>query len=89
MADDERWLPIPCWEGYYEVSNHGRVRSLPRTIIRRNGLRYTVRGRVLRPVPHRRGRWPLAVTLAINGTAKQYLIHRLVAETFEEQEIAA
>jgi hypothetical protein len=28
----ERWLPIPGWDGAYEVSNFGRVRSLPRRV---------------------------------------------------------
>ena len=79
----EHWRPVAGWQGYYEVSNLGRVRSLPRTLIRRNGTRYRVRGRVLKPVPHRRGRWPLAVTLAANGTTRQYLVHRLVADAGE------
>lgn len=26
----ERWLPIPGYEGYYEVSDYGRVRSVDR-----------------------------------------------------------
>lgn len=29
--DDERWLPVPGYEGFYDVSSLGRVRSLPRT----------------------------------------------------------
>ena len=36
MADadytNERWLPVPGYEGHYEVSDMGRVRSLPRTL---------------------------------------------------------
>ena len=36
MADadytNERWVPIPGYEGHYEVSDMGRVRSLPRTL---------------------------------------------------------
>lgn len=27
---EERWLPVVRWEGIYEVSDRGRVRSLPR-----------------------------------------------------------
>ena len=42
----ERWLPIPGYPGY-EASDQGRVRSLDRVTIRRNGHRYTCTGRVL------------------------------------------
>lgn len=30
--NEERWLPVPGYVGEYEVSDRGRVRSLPRTI---------------------------------------------------------
>ena len=33
----ERWLPVPGYEGYCEVSDHGRVRSLERVIQTKNG----------------------------------------------------
>jgi NUMOD4 motif len=36
---DERWLPVVGWEGYYEVSDHGRVRRVPRTVLRKDGVR--------------------------------------------------
>jgi len=39
-ATHETWLPVPEWEGLYEVSNLGRVRSLPRR---------GTHGRILRP----------------------------------------
>jgi hypothetical protein len=28
----ENWLPIPGWEGLYEVSDHGRIKSLDRVV---------------------------------------------------------
>lgn len=48
----ETWLPIEGWEGRYEVSTHGRVRSVPR--LDRLGRR--LRGRVLQLVDQRIGR---------------------------------
>jgi hypothetical protein len=36
---DETWLPIPGYEGAYEVSDQGRVRSLDRRIIADGPLR--------------------------------------------------
>ena len=33
----ERWKPVKGYEGIYEVSSHGRVRSLDRTVNYSNG----------------------------------------------------
>jgi len=30
LMENEIWKPVPDWEGLYEVSNMGRVRSLDR-----------------------------------------------------------
>lgn len=34
----EIWRNIPGWEGYYQASNLGRVRSLERTVTHKSGL---------------------------------------------------
>ena len=47
--DEEIWKPIIGWEGLYEVSDHGRVRSLDRTVKTSKGHIRKVKGRVLRP----------------------------------------
>ena len=85
MKHAGQWRPIAGWEGFYEVSNRGRVRSMPRTITQSNGRPYRVRGRILKPTPHRRGSWPLAVSLARNGLGHPRLVHLLVAEVWGEQ----
>ncbi|MEE2855643.1 MAG: NUMOD4 domain-containing protein [Actinomycetota bacterium] len=89
MNDDERWLPINGWENYYEVSNHGRVRSLARTVTQRGGRRYRVRERILKPQQVRPGSDMAKVFLSYGGRGHCKLIHLLVAEAFGEQEIAA
>lgn len=33
----ERWLPVVGWEGFYEVSDRGRVRSVDRTVTYKDG----------------------------------------------------
>ena len=76
---DEIWKPIKDYEGLYEVSNMGRVRSLDR--MRWGGSRAgmcLIKGIVLTPRPI----WNnyLTVNLCKNGVQKNYLIHRLVAE---------
>lgn len=51
--DAEIWKPVRGFEGFYEVSNHGRVRSLDRwhDIANKWGgvTRRVVRGHILRP----------------------------------------
>lgn len=70
----EHWLPVPGYEGLYEVSDRGRVRSLPRlTASGRLG------GRVLRP---RIVDGYLRVNLSKDGVAQSRKIHQLVAEAF-------
>jgi hypothetical protein len=71
----ERWLPIPGWEGLYEVSDLGRIRSLTRrTPV---GIR---RGRVLKPFPAGAGR--LGVILSANGRRANGRVSVLVALAF-------
>ena len=68
----ELWLPVPGYEGLYDVSNRGRVRSLPRN---------TTSGRILKPQrANKLGH--LKVVLSKDGKTEQFLIHRLVMEAF-------
>jgi NUMOD4 motif len=88
----EQWLPVVGFEGLFEVSNLGRIRSVPRVLVRRNGMLYTVRGRVLRTFPAGAGGRLRKVTLSSGGRAGQRssrLVHRLAAEAWGEQEKAA
>lgn len=70
----EIWKDIKEYEGEYEISNLGRVRSLN---YRRTGMK-----KVLKPINHPRGY--LSVILYKNKKSKEFCIHRLVAETFIE-----
>lgn len=82
MADDtarERWLPIPGWEGYYEVSDLGRVRSLDREITCKNGVVKRYRGRVLSPGDDGTR---LLVGLYRPGRHETRKVHQLVLEAF-------
>lgn len=67
----ELWRAITGHEGAYEVSNLGRVRSLP------GHYRHA---KVLKP--HGVGRGYLAVTPSQGGVAKNRYVHHLVAEAF-------
>lgn len=76
----EIWLPITGFECLYEVSNLGRVRSLVRTINRRDGSVEHKKGRVLKQ--SKAGRGYLFVSLYKDGERKSSYVHRLVATAF-------
>lgn len=72
----ETWRPIPGIEGY-EVSDHGRVRSLDRWVQYMNGRRHRRKGRMLTPDQDSRGRMRLSL-----GSKARSRIHQLVALAF-------
>jgi hypothetical protein len=66
----ETWKAVVGYEGLYEVSDAGRVRSLPRN---------TTSGKILKPTPRTKGH--LAVSLHNMGR-KSVAVHKLVLEAF-------
>jgi NUMOD4 motif len=76
----ERWRPVVGWEGYYEVSDLGRVRSVARVAMRRNGSPLPIRPRVLKP-SRTHGGHP-AVLLERYPEKRHPLVHTLVLEAF-------
>ena len=72
----EEWRPIKGYEGLYEVSNTGRVRSLDRY----DSNNHFLKGRILKLYTRKGGY--LFVQLHLNGKGKNYLVHRLVAIAF-------
>lgn len=77
---DEIWKPISGYEGIYEVSNFGRVRSCDRIVTYNNGVKHKYNGKVLRSSNNTHGY--LNVTLCNNRGHKTATIHRLVATAF-------
>lgn len=76
----EIWKPIPNYEGYYEVSNTGKVRSLSRNKVCGYGHQSRMSGRELKPTTCGNGYYQ--VCLSVNGKAEHHMIHRLVATVF-------
>lgn len=76
----EEWKDIDGYEGYYQVSNIGRVRSLDRIVPGYHTDSFTVHGRILKPIKCINGYDQ--VQLHKFGTSKPVLIHRLVAKAF-------
>lgn len=81
QSTEERWLSVVGYEGLYEVSDQGRVRSLDREYTRRDGVRTRRTGRVLKPVTNSSRRHQ--VYLCVPGEKqKPQQVHRLVLEAF-------
>jgi hypothetical protein len=78
---EEVWKDIPGYEGMYQVSNMGRVRSLDRYITR-NGAPAKITGRILR---HKYGKDEYERTsLCKESKVESVIVHRLVAQAFIE-----
>jgi len=79
----EKWRDIKGYEGRYQVSNLGRVKSLERAAAGRSYSKRYLKERILKPKPNNRGY--LRVNLC-NGTGKreQFFVHRLVCEAFHK-----
>ena len=70
---EERWLPIPDYEGWYDVSNWGRVRRI-------KAYNSTHVGRILKQSND--GRGYMEVCLCKNGEHHIARAHRLVMSAF-------
>ena len=86
MNDTERWLPVVGYEGLYEVSDHGRVRTVERFITYPSKSRITTSGRLLpsqirkqycRPNDH-----PTVGLVRPGEKRRTFDVHRLVLEAF-------
>lgn len=86
LMDIETWKPIHGYEGRYEVSDLGRVRSLARIVryFRRNGsARYKpMPGLVMKPYIDRKGHYH--IMLSKDGKTKRWTLSRDVAFAFVE-----
>lgn len=78
---NEEWRSIAGYEGLYEVSSLGRVRSLGRKIIRSNGFPQTFHPAIKHPAKEGYGYLQAKLTDA-NGEGRLIKVHRLVATAF-------
>lgn len=75
----EVWRDIKGYEGYYQVSNFGRVKSLDRVAIYSDGRIFKYNGRQLKTTLNK---GYVHVKLSKHSDVKTFKIHRLVAEAF-------
>lgn len=75
---EEIWKPVVGYEGLYEVSNFGRVRSVDHYVHHYRGGLKVVRGRILKPSFSGTG----YLQVRLGAKSNNHLVHRLVAEAF-------
>lgn len=75
---NEIWKDVAGYEGLYQVSDQGRVKSLERT----DSWGRTVKERILKPGA--KGNDYLFVNLCAGGKTRMFLVHRLVCQAFHE-----
>jgi hypothetical protein len=81
----EIWKDIPEYEGYYQASSLGRIRSLDMVVKHWRGGKMKKLGRIMkqRKVTHpQREGFYLSVMLCVDQVKKIYSVHRLVALAF-------
>lgn len=79
----EKWRDILKWEGLYQASNLGRVRSLPRVVIRSNGRPCTVKGRILKSNPNSNGYPSVTMQESSQGRKVTLPVYQLVMRAFK------
>lgn len=77
---EEIWKDIENYEGLYQVSNLGRIRSVDRVIKNNNNIYHNLKGCILKQQYQNNGY--LCVTLWKNNKKKLCTVHRLVANAF-------
>jgi hypothetical protein len=76
---NEIWLPIKGYEGLYECSSLGRIKSLPRIASNNQPFPGGIRKQFIDPRP---GYGYLNVGLNINGKKRSKCVHRIIAIAF-------
>lgn len=76
---EEIWKDVVGYEGYYRVSNKGRVKSIDRTVIGQHG-KINLKGKMLSTPKNEDGYECFGLTR--DGKAKGAKVHRVVAEAF-------
>lgn len=81
MNNQEEWRDIKGYEGYYQISSFGRVRSVDRLITRSDGRIYCLKSKILKPFQGNTCNY-LSTQLSKNNVCEKFMIHRLVAYEF-------
>lgn len=77
----EIWQPVPGYEGLYEASNLGKVRSLDRTVITHSGIFRKIKGKILKPITDKIDRRQ-HVSLCKDFCVSVIRVHHVIMLTF-------
>ena len=80
-SETEEWRDVKDYEGLYQVSNFGRVRSLDREYVNSLGVKKYLKSRVFK-LEYKNSDGYINSTLRKDGTSRTVRVHRLVAEAF-------
>lgn len=87
MTEVEEWRPVPGYEGVYEASSLGRIRSLKRLVEFPDGRKsYWIAGRILKQQMGTHEH--LQVDLSVEGVRRRYDVHYLVCCAFYGPRVA-
>ena len=78
---EEIWKPVVGYEGLYEVSNLGKVRSVDREIVRKGKGKVIFKGKLMKQRLNKQGYWRICLHDK-NHYPKYLFVHRLVAFAF-------
>lgn len=76
----EKYIPIKGFDGFYEISNFGKVKSIIRNQTKSRNRPTTKKEKILKWSYNPQG-YPY-ITLTVNWKRKIIFIHRLIAENF-------
>lgn len=79
--DGEIWIDAICYDGIYEVSNYGRIKSIPRLVATNQGRERMVKERILKT---QIAKSCLKVPLSSNGVKKNVSVSNLVYLSFNK-----
>ena len=77
---EEIWKDIQGYEGFYQVSNLGKVKSLKRIVKHNKGGNQNIKEKILKQ--SLTGSGYLTIVLSKNGIKERFLTHRLVCQSF-------
>ena len=79
----EIWKDILGYEGLYQASTMGRIRSMDRQVIRSNGQIRNFKSKIIKPVKKIKNNETLFVSLSKNNRLQTYTVHKLVMLAFK------
>lgn len=80
-ATPEEWKSVPLWDGFYEISNKGRLRSVDRAVITKAGWIRHNPGRIMRTFTNRDGN-PAVILQGAGRQREHVAVHLLVERAF-------